>query len=438
MGLRFKESQTGAVSIEGSLHVFYNGGAHNYDDFTFEKLTASLSRFTKQIGIDPSTTKLNNVEFGVNVYLDFDPKFFINSLLCYRSTSFTIHNGKSICQATAEASQYVLKIYDKGLQNKLTNNVLRFEIKIKRMAKIATYGIETLQDLLNRDKLNSIKYLLLDVFDNIIYCDDTVDTGILEKKDSDLVRDANNPRYWMDHYSQTGKNASKKIRKYKKLIRENGKMNYHRIRDIICEKWDNLLACNETGRVLTTSDDHAAGNPVRVFTDPLVCTDNGSLRVFTNRPQVFEESQEQIANNTTTSQKNPEKRFGNSNNTSFYNLSRERDLVPLSASDRKCDVTNLDISMQKEGSRFLNVAGIRHIYRNNPDLYKKLLSYIPVKHRNEELTIQIYKIAHTIRDLYFNKRNYTRRAINKLCSQPSLFNNLALISEEKKAIAVKP
>ena len=105
---------------------------------------------------------------------------------------------------------------------------------------------------------------------------------------------------------------------------------------------------------------------------------------------------------------------------------------------RICIVTGLDISMQKPTSRFLNRNGLKNIYENDPELYNQLLSELPPRWKHKPLDLQFDKIAHHIRDRFFNKRNYTKRAIEKLCDQPALFNNSALISEEKKTIAYRP
>jgi hypothetical protein len=66
------------------------------------------------------------------------------------------------------------------------------------------------------------------------------------------------------------------------------------------------------------------------------------------------------------------------------------------------------------------------------------LSELPPKWHNVSQEVQEYKIAHHVRDKFFNLRNSTRRAIKRKCSAPALFDNNLLISKEKLAIANTP
>lgn len=400
-GLKFKESENGVISIDGSLHKNYNGGEHNYDDFTFGMLLAEITKLKNKFGLDPSKVRLNGIEFGVNINPSFNPNDFIDSLLCYKYKRFDRDRQKGKNVASIHSEQYTSKIYNKGQQYGLSENILRFEIKITRMVKLEAYGIHFLEDLTDRSKLASLKPLLLDVFDNIIYCDDTIDYSFFSKRDAVLLQKGNNDRYWENHKLQTGSNSSKLVRQYQRLIRDYGKQNFHLVRALISDKWDYLINCDEI-RVITDHDTATRPNRIRVFTNP--------ARI----PVEFE-------------------------NTSFYTLGNDVELIqPNEVQTKRCIITGHDISMQKPGSRFLNKKGLKHLYKNDRKAYDQLLLEIPPKWHKETLDIQFYKIAHHTRDLYTNSRNYNQKAIKKLCSQPALFNNYDLISEEKIAIANRP
>jgi hypothetical protein len=113
-------------------------------------------------------------------------------------------------------------------------------------------------------------------------------------------------------------------------------------------------------------------------------------------------------------------------------------VTPDNKGKKVCTVTGIDISMQKEESRFLCIMGIRHLFNNDRNLYDKLLSELPLKWHDAPREVQEYKIAHHIRDRFFNPRNSTRRAINKICAEPALFDNRLLVSKKKLALADTP
>ena len=421
--LHFKESTEGVIGMRGSLHMYYNGGTHNFDNFTFSKLNSTINRLQNDFGIDPFKTVLNNIEFGVNIIIPFDVNRFIESLVVYKSDQFNLERKPGMLSATVKNSQYIVKIYNKGLQNNLPENLLRFEIKVVRMAKIDKYGISVLQDLTNYNKLCGVKELLLATFDSIIYCDEVIDTSNLSQTDAELIRNGSNHRFWSNHYKEAGSNASKKVRRYRKLINEHGTHGFHIIRDLISEKWDFLLNDKAQGRVFTDSQNRKMKKGVRVFTGLQKISEAEGVRVITESENHWENFG-----------------FGLSEikSTSSYNLSIEKNLVSQKGEGSRCIVTGLDISMQKPVSRFLSIKGVRHIYYTDKGLYVKLLSEIPPRWQHETLERQFYGIAHHVRDLFFNKRNQPRRAIEKLCSQPALFNNWDLISERKKAIVSRP
>ena len=124
-----------------------------------------------------------------------------------------------------------------------------------------------------------------------------------------------------------------------------------------------------------------------------------------------------------------------SNVTSFNNSSIGGNVVREQKERKFCKVTGLDISMQKKGSRFLSIKGVRFLYKNDRQKYDALLSKLPSKWHNAPLEVQEYKIAHYVRDKFFNPRNSTRRAIKRMCSEPVLFDNRPLISKKKLKIA---
>jgi len=81
-----------------------------------------------------------------------------------------------------------------------------------------------------------------------------------------------------------------------------------------------------------------------------------------------------------------------------------------------CEVTKLDISMQRKGSKFLCFSGLRYYKECEPQTFKKLSEkYLTIGKRTADLETQLYYIAHSIRNektnphhnrQRFEKRNY--------------------------------
>lgn len=423
--MRFFISAKGVTGMAGSLHKYYNEGAHNYNDFTLENLSVTIEDLHNRFGINPSTTNLNNVEFGVNLEVPFNPDDFISHLVTHNYTQFNIEKDKDINYAQVRLSQFIIKIYNKGLQFGLGRNLLRFEVKIVRMAKLAKYDILTLQDLLNPTKLQSALGLLLEVFGQIIYWDESIDLSLLPLQERELLRDGYNSKFWQDHLKKSGSNASKKFRRYQDLIRNFGNQDYNSIGQLISAKWNSLI--------------HGPGMPMRDFTNLQEPNRNNTRRDITDYSSIQES--DPLRDFTTPLKEccfNPTLSHAENNtasNTSSYNLSISKDLVLSGDPLRLCIVTGLDISMQKGTSRFLSTTGIRYYQQKDPEIFNKLLDLLTDKWINESLDKRIFEIAHSIRNSYHSKRIHTQKAIKRLCSTPALFNNFDLVCQQKKNIA---
>lgn len=103
------------------------------------------------------------------------------------------------------------------------------------------------------------------------------------------------------------------------------------------------------------------------------------------------------------------------------------------ASDKKCPITGLDISMQPNNSKFLSYTGVKWYYEHDYKTFEKVLAPRIHKHwLNKEIDLQFREIAHDIRNSDSNPRNNTKRKIRKILDDKnSLFNNMELIDKKK-------
>lgn len=267
-GLRFTVSTDGNLRLSGSLHMYKNNGEHNHDDFIYADLVDVVQELNKEFGIDPWRVSINNIEIGVNIQLPYSADRFIDSLVTHSYLQFIPQIEYNKHYSQVKYDQYHIKIYNKGKQYKLKKNLLRFEIKIVRMAKLKAYGISELIDILDYDKLYSLKDLLLDVFKDIIFFDSTIDTEQTEDSSKELLRNGSNPNYWKVYKDKTGSNASKGLRRYQSLVRKYGTQNHHEVADLISQKWEQLLGKKEEAiRVLTEFQKKLSDPGIRDLTE---------------------------------------------------------------------------------------------------------------------------------------------------------------------------
>lgn len=204
--------------LQGSLHRYGRGGLHNADQFTVRDLLAALDQLVTTYGIDPFRSRLNNVEFGVNVLLPFPVSRVLNNLISYKNRPFTKEPGSGRSDARFDYYQchtqrYVVKLYAKGQQYPeiagpgRAGHLLRVEVKALKMEYLTRRGIhlDTLADLLNVANYGALGALLVEVFSTILFDEPTISVDHLTTKERDTYQNGRNPRFWSIPDDLTGK-----------------------------------------------------------------------------------------------------------------------------------------------------------------------------------------------------------------------------------------
>lgn len=173
--LKFRIYDSGFFTLSGSLHKFWNGGEHNFNDFGFNEINETLSELKNKFGILPENSILKRLELGVNIVTPYRPKEIIQSCLFHGTGPFkwtyTKDKGSYILCAKQE---YSIKIYDKTHQYRskgytVPNGLIRFEKNFKKMKDIRARGIFNLKHLLNYGLANFIPDLLKEL-DKVLFC----------------------------------------------------------------------------------------------------------------------------------------------------------------------------------------------------------------------------------------------------------------------------
>lgn len=367
----------GHLEIIASPHYHFNHYQHNGNDFAPTDCIEAIAGILTYLGIEQEeydSLKVVNIEFGLNLIPEQDIKNLINGLLFYKKTPFTIPDTKKPYFKKTDATNYKqIKAYGKGLQfldvpqYGINPNTFRFEVKSKQAKNICKYGINTATDLLNLESYNRLGQILLDEWEQVLLINLGLKSNELNalKRDEVLfVKNVKSIDFWSGLYRV--KFARSKD-KYHTIL---GKKNnlHHLIKLQIIDK---------------------------LF----------DLQNVTNSTQKTTINRGILKNDKTTSQ--------------LINLENVTDLQ----NNKVCLVTNLDISMQKKGSKFLCVKGLKYYKENQPETYQKLTEkYLTEKQKGKSFDRQNYFIAHNIRNAKTNLQHnpkYSRQRFEKRNYNPN-------------------
>lgn len=195
--LEFRIYDTGSIYLSGSLHKYYNVGAHNFNDFNFEAFLYVLKDLKDKFNITPDKCILKCLELGLNI----TPPKPTNEILTYcflhktKPFEYQKNSGEGKYKQ-CKHFQYIVKIYNKALHYKkdfpeIKTEIMRFEIKYTKMERLNKLGVFNLNDI---SKLG-FKYFeneLLTEWQNVLFYDTTINAK------SKRLTNYQNPIYWSE------------------------------------------------------------------------------------------------------------------------------------------------------------------------------------------------------------------------------------------------
>lgn len=220
-GMEVKVCNERIITIKGSIHKYYNNGRHNHNTFTLSDFTEVLSDLCEKLQINPFLASLHNLEFGVNVLLPFDTKEFIQCLVSFKGKDFDKRIFKNRGYLYSYPfDHYSLKIYDKGLQYNLPQNVLRFEVAVKRMQFFKNKGIQIthLSDLTNPGTYPLLKQIILAMYNEMLVYEPSAIMNCHNMKERELILQGANPLFWVRLQKNNPENFKKKRSRFRSLI----------------------------------------------------------------------------------------------------------------------------------------------------------------------------------------------------------------------------
>lgn len=228
------------ITVEGSLHKYWNSGAHNFNDFGINEIREVLKELKYFFNILPENCVLRALEIGVNIFPPVNTKSLLNCCLLHKTDKlkwiFTKDEGNYI---QAEHQRHIFKIYDKKTHylNRgfpiAENNILRIEMKYTKLHELKSKGIYTLADLLNYS-LHNFSLDLLRHWNSILFFDMSTFKGT---KEENLY---NNPNYWENLLNNDYEQFKYQRLKLNKAISRNPKNLKTQIAKLIEEKCNTL------------------------------------------------------------------------------------------------------------------------------------------------------------------------------------------------------
>jgi hypothetical protein len=230
---------SGRIIFKGSLHIYFNEGKHNHNNYTIEKLNQTICKIESELGFKSNRARIQNLEFGVNVNTAFEPKGFIDSLISYKYRSFSMMQVKHAGHGKEcfDLQQYGVKIYNKGLQYGIGKNIMRIEKKVLVMDAL-NFGHLHLSDLTDSRLWVHCKKQLIDLLGDVLI-NEPYDYEHLTKNEQRICRSI------VDESIRVNLTRDQRKR-YKKgfndLVSKYGTINYKSILiQLISDKCDYLL-----------------------------------------------------------------------------------------------------------------------------------------------------------------------------------------------------
>lgn len=234
------------LKIKGSLHKNHFNGK-NFQPFTWIDLQTQIHHICKTLLIDPKKARISTIEVGVNLVTPFEVTTFLKgNIINYKGKEFKTYkadkNGFEL-GLFCDLSQYKVKLYDKGLQNNLPINLMRFEKQFLKMQIPQKKGVLYLSDLLDIQKVKKLKPLIVEGWENVLIYDIENLKGLKKNlgSDYDLLLNGQNPKYWGKIKVANRDRYNYQRGKFKEIVLKYGTNSHYLVSDLIKNEWESLF-----------------------------------------------------------------------------------------------------------------------------------------------------------------------------------------------------
>lgn len=221
-GLHISRTQVG-YNIRGSVHKYHNNGEHNADDYCLSDFAETLNQMFEEMGLNPDIAPLCTFEFGVNIKLPTSPQSVLKRLILHRSGGGSTRG----LYKEFEYSEYILKIYDKSGIEQSEDDILRIEIKIKKMRYIRDKRkiyVRMLSDLLDVAIWERLEDVLINAIEECLIIEmNGQEVDALTDKQKIQYYKYINPNFWHELHKESRQKYHRERKRCDKFINVHSK-----------------------------------------------------------------------------------------------------------------------------------------------------------------------------------------------------------------------
>jgi hypothetical protein len=225
------------IDVSGSFQKHsQNGRGHR--DFSFKEMSDAIINFCNTFGINPYDCALRSFEFGVN--LAMQPSKFIYPIVLHKTKAPDIgtFEGLGLMKEFVHR-QYNYRLYDKCKKEGIEGELLRIELKIKKMAMMERISIKSLADLLDLKKWHLLKDYLVKPINEMVFTEEL--TQGLKESDNLFYYKGKSPDYWIQQNKENRHRCKYERKLYRNLMTKNGNDTQGELIDALKTKCEELL-----------------------------------------------------------------------------------------------------------------------------------------------------------------------------------------------------
>jgi hypothetical protein len=249
------------ILFRGSLHKLYNSiynsnidekqktkvnryNGYNANIYTLNNIYSTITYLTKFFNCNPEDLQFQNLEIGFNLNVSFHPNLFLKGLVSHKCKSPNINfNGGAI---EFKHNNYLIKIYNKGEQYKLPQNILRVELKYKKSKELKPFGIKTMANI-NPNSLQLAYNAIQKRLNEIIYFDYTINLKTIKKLNRIKLERYKQPYYWNKELNKTERQRQKN--NLQKLINVHSSNLKEQVKQILKKEFQKCILITQYNKV---------------------------------------------------------------------------------------------------------------------------------------------------------------------------------------------
>lgn len=239
--LSFEIYHSGRTILHGSWHKFDQGGS-NYGQYHYPRFVTSMLNVCHRFNLDPCRARVLQIEVGANITPPIPSEALLEHFVRHREgVAFSRMRTRSGPQAGIEferKQQYRYKVYRKGYQYRLQEDILRWEIKFFS-DPLRRLGITNLNDLLNPSTANNLRDRALSIYYDTFITEPSINVNLLSNSQKTFILLSTVPAFWKN---KTKESRYKAQCRYARIVERYAKVDLKaQLGQILESKFANLM-----------------------------------------------------------------------------------------------------------------------------------------------------------------------------------------------------